>query len=92
MFYPDNVDVVHARSVPGGHVPVAGGDGPHARKVAVLAVHVVGAGAGVVSEPNAEVLDYVRGLLSQLHALENAAIGLLYLLYLLAVVPEAGLG
>ena len=34
--------------MPGSHVPVALGDGGGHGQIAVLAVHVVGAGAGVV--------------------------------------------
>ena len=92
LLYTDYVDVVYPRSVSGRHVPVAGGDCPHPSEVPILSVHVVGAGTGIVSEPNAEVLDDVRGLLCELHTLENAAIRLFNLLHLLAVVPEAGLG
>ena len=43
--------------MPGSHVPVALGDGSGDSEVPVLAVHVVGAGPGVVSQPDAEVLD-----------------------------------
>ena len=42
------LDGVRPGPVPGSHVPVAGGDGGGHGQVAVLAVHVVGAGAGVI--------------------------------------------
>ena len=58
----------------------------------VLAVHVVGAGAGVVAEPDAEVLDLQRlPLLDLLHG-HDLARGLLELPQLPQEVPEAGLG
>jgi hypothetical protein len=48
--------------VAGGHVLVEALDGVGAREVAELLVHVVGAGARVIPEPDAKVLDF-EGLL-----------------------------
>ena len=77
--------------VPGSHVPVALGDGAPHGQVPVLPVHVVGAGPGVVPQPDAEVLDLHRlPLLDLLHA-DNLAGGLLELPQLSQEVPEPGL-
>ena len=48
------------------HVSVALGDGTRGLGVSVLSVHVVGARSGIVSDPDAEVLDETGGLLSDL--------------------------
>lgn len=50
----------------GGHVLVEGLDGISTREFTELLVHVVGAGAGVVTEPDTEVLDLQRLLLVDL--------------------------
>ena len=77
--------------VPGSHVPVALGDGAPHGQVPVLPVHVVGAGPGVVPQPDAEVLDlHGLPLLDLLHA-DNLAGGLLELPQLSQEVPEPGL-
>ena len=68
-FNSDDVDVVHPRTVPGRHVPVAGGYRSNASEVSVLSVHVVRTRPGVVAEPNAEILHLVRGFLSEFYAL-----------------------
>lgn len=49
-------------TVAGGHVLVHGLNGLSPGHLAVLLVHVVGTGARVVSEPDAEVLD-LQGVL-----------------------------
>lgn len=53
-------------TVTGGHVLVHGDDGVAAGHFTVLLVHVVSAGARVVTEPDAEVLDLERVLLVDL--------------------------
>lgn len=50
-----------ASAVAGSHVLVAGEDSIRSGKLAVLLVHVVGAGARVVANPDAEVFD-LQGL------------------------------
>lgn len=50
----------------GCHILVQGLDGIRSRHLTVLLVHVVGAGAGVVSDPDTEVLDLQRALLVDL--------------------------
>ena len=78
--------------MPGSHVPVALGNGAAHGQVPVLPVHVVGAGPGVVPQPDAEVLDlHGLPLLDLLHA-DNLAGGLLELPQLSQEVPEPGLG
>jgi len=60
------VDGPEAGAVTGGHVLVHGLDCVGAGHIAVLLVHVVGAGAGVVADPDTEVLDLLRVLLVDL--------------------------
>ena len=50
----------------GGHVLVESIDGGDAGHLAVLLVHVVGAGARVVADPDTEVLDLLGALLGDL--------------------------
>jgi hypothetical protein len=52
--------------VAGGHVGVESFNGSSSGGLAVLLVHVVGAGAGVISDPDAEVLDLQGMLLGDL--------------------------
>ena len=55
-------------TMPGSHILVQSVDSGDARKFSVLLVHVVGAGAGIVSDPNAEVLDLEGLLLMDLYS------------------------
>ena len=57
-----------AGTVAGSHVRVEGLDGIGSRHLAVLLVHVVGAGARVVTDTDAEVLDLQRSLLVDLYS------------------------
>lgn len=61
------VDGPEAGTVAGGHVGVEGLDGSGPRGLTVLLVHVVGAGAGVVADPDTEVLDLKGVLLGDLN-------------------------
>jgi hypothetical protein len=61
-----NVDGTEARSVSGSHILVQGLNGIGPGHLPVLLVHVVGAGAGIVTDPDAEVLDLERALLVDL--------------------------
>jgi len=56
----DDLNAVGPGSVAGTHVTIALGDGGRDGQVTVLAVHVVSAAAGVVAQPDAEVLDLLR--------------------------------
>lgn len=60
------MDVPETRAVTGGHVLVERLDGVGAGHLAVLLVHVVGAGARVVADPDTEVLHLERVLLVDL--------------------------
>jgi len=62
----EDVDRPEAGTVTGGHVLVEGLDGVGAGHLTVLTVHVVSAGAGVVTDPDANVLDLERVLLVDL--------------------------
>jgi hypothetical protein len=52
--------------VTGGHILVKSVDGSNAGHLTVLLVHVVGAGARVVADPDTEVLDLLGALLVDL--------------------------
>lgn len=54
------MDRPEASTVASGHVLVEGLDGVRAAELTELLVHVVGTRAGVVAEPDAEVLDLQR--------------------------------
>ena len=56
------MDRPEAGTVAGSHVLVEGLDGIRTAELTELLVHVVGSGAGVVAEPDTEVLD-LQGLL-----------------------------
>ena len=60
------VDGAEAGTVTGGHVLVKGIDRVGTAHLTELLVHVVGAGARVVADPDAEVLDLERALLVDL--------------------------
>ena len=62
----EDVDRPKAGTVTGGHVLVEGLDGVGTGHLTVLAVHVVGTGAGVVADPDANVLDLEGVLLVDL--------------------------
>lgn len=57
------LDRVRAGPVSGAHIAVALRDGAADAQVAVLAVHVVDSRAGLVAQPDAEVLDLDGALL-----------------------------
>lgn len=61
-----HVNRPEAGTVTGGHVLVEALDGVGAREVTELLVHVVGAGARVVAQPDAKVLNLERLLLVDL--------------------------
>ena len=86
------MDGPEAGTVASGHVGVEGLDGICPRHLAVLLVHVVGTGARVVADPDAEVLDLLGVLLVQGLDADDLTGGLLNLLQTTDEVPEAGLG
>lgn len=79
-------------TVAGSHILVESLDGLGAAHLSVLLVHVVGAGAGIVTDPDAKVLDLERALLVDDVERDDLAVGLLDLAQLHQEVPEAGLG
>merc|ERR1719431_2246924 len=88
---PDDLDGVGPGPVPGPHVPVALGDGCGHGEVPVLAVHVVGAGPGVVLQPDSEILDLKRLPLSDLLHGHDLSGGFLELPKLPQEIPKARL-
>jgi hypothetical protein len=62
----DDLDRSKASTVTGSHVLVAGHNSFAAGHLTVLLVHVVSAGARVVTEPDTVVLDLLRTLLVDL--------------------------
>jgi hypothetical protein len=56
------VDRPETGTVAGGHILVESLNGVCPRHLSVLLVHVVGTGPGIVSDPDAEVLDLERVL------------------------------
>ncbi len=62
------------------------------RGVSVLSVHIVGARARVVLDPDAVVLHVASVLLSDLVDVEDLTSGLLHLSHLVHEIPEARLG
>ena len=88
---PDDLDRAEAGPVAGGHVLVAGRDGIRAGELAELLVHVVGAAAGVVPDPDTVVLDGQGLLLVDDAASEDLAVHLLQVPQLLHEVPEPAL-
>jgi hypothetical protein len=62
-----------ARSVAGSHILVESVDSGNTGHLTVLLVHVVGAGARVVADPDAEVLDLLGALLVDLRVVSVQA-------------------
>lgn len=79
-------------TVPVPHTLVALGDGACGGQVQVLSVHVVGATAGVVAQPDAKVLHPKGGFFEHLPTVNDFPWRLLHLLQLRHKVPETGLG
>lgn len=77
-----------ARSVTGSHVLVESLDSGDTGHLTVLLVHVVGAGARVVLDPDTEVLDLLGLLLVDLVYGDDLTVGLLDLAELAKEVPE----
>merc|ERR1711997_57290 len=90
--HAEDLNGVCPGAMTGSHVSVALRDGVADSQVAVLTVHVVGSGPGVVLEPNAEVLDGLWPLLADLLDVDDLTVGLLDLLQLTQEVPEPGFG
>lgn len=88
----DDVDGAETSTVLGSHILVAGSDGISTGELTVLLVHVMGARARVIANPNTKVLHLHGLLLEDLVAAHDLTSGLLDLLDLLEEVEETGLG
>lgn len=88
----EDVNRAETGTVTSSHVLVEGLNGLSPAHLAELLVHVVGAGARVVAEPDTEVLDLERALLIDHVQADDLAIGLLDLPELSKEVPEPRLG
>jgi len=88
----DDLNGGSSSSVPSTHVSIALRDGASGGEITVLAIHVVGAGARVVTQPDSEVFHRRRFLLVDLLARHNFAVSLFDLLETVEVIPEPGLG
>lgn len=88
----DDLNGVGAGTVTRGHVAVALGDSTANGQITVLAVHVVGTGARIVAQPDAEVLHVQWSLLQDALDRDDLTGGLLELTQLPQEVPETGLG
>ena len=87
-FHPDDLDGVCASTVTSSHIAIALRDGGRNGHVTVLPVHVVGARARVVTQPDAEVLDLQRLLLFDLLYADDLSGSLLKLTELTQEVPK----
>jgi hypothetical protein len=85
----DDLDAAGTNAVPGSHLLVQLLHGAVEGDVAILLVGVVDAGARVVANPDAEVLDGGGVALENLVDGDDLAVGLLDLAQLAEEVPEA---
>lgn len=88
----DDLDGTRTTTVTSSHLVVKLRHSSRELQVTVLAVHVVGSRARVVTEPDSVVLDGTGVLLNNLDAVKNLSSGLLHLTELTHEVPELGLG
>ena len=86
------VDRSETSPVPRRHILVQAPDCICAGKLTELLVHIVGAAARVVTDPDTEVLDFQGALLVDDVEADDLAVGLLDFLKLREEVPEARLG
>jgi len=84
------MDRPETSAVPGSHILVEGLDGIGAGKLTVLLVHIVSSAAGVVTDPDSKVLDFLRTLLMDHIQRHNLTSTLFHLPELLEEIPEAG--
>lgn len=60
-----------SRTMPSSHVTVAHRHGARHAQVTVLAVHVVGSRAGVITQPDSKILDFGGGALWDLQIIDT---------------------
>ena len=85
---PDDLDTMGPGAVTSSHIPVALGDGGGDGHVPVFAVHVVGTGTGVITEPDTEVLNLKRFLFADFFNADDLSGGLFEFPQLTQKVPE----
>jgi len=87
---PEDVDRAEASTVPGSHILIEALDSVGTRKLSEFLVHVMCTRPGVVTDPDAEVLD-LQGLLF-VNAIDTNDLAVCFfdLLQLSQEVPEAG--
>lgn len=88
----NDLDRAEPSTVATRHLRVELVNGASESQVTILAVHVVGAGAGVIFEPDGVILDDAGVAFNKLVDVQNLARGLLHFVHLVQKVPEAGLG
>jgi hypothetical protein len=64
--YADDLDVTEARAMTSSHILITSTHSFHTGHTTVFLVHVVGAGARVVTKPDTKVLDLFRALFKDL--------------------------
>jgi len=88
----EDVDRPEPGSMPGGHILIECLDGFGAGKFTIFLVHVVGATARIITDPDTKVLDFQGPFLVDLIQRHDFTIGLLDFPEFLEEVPETGLG
>ena len=88
----DDLNGTGARAVSTGHFIVQLAHRTGQSHVSELAVHVVSTRPGIVTQPDAVVLDDPAVLFHKLNAVHDLTGGLLHFSELVQVVPELGLG
>ena len=88
----DDLNGTGTSTMPSSHLIEALGDSPTGGQITVLAVHIVGTGSGIVTEPDSNVFDDAGVLLYDFNAVEDFSSGFLHLTELVHVVPELGFG
>jgi len=91
-FDSEDLDGSRSSSMASTHVSVALSDGTAGHGVSVFTVHVVSSGSGVVSDPDAEVLDKTGCLFGDLLHRDDFSGGLVDLLVVRHKVPESRFG
>ncbi len=86
------MDAPEPGTMSGGHILVQRLDGSRAAHLSVRLVHIVRAGSRIITDPDAEVLDFQGSLLVDDIERDNLAGRLLDLAQLHQEVPEAGFG
>lgn len=87
-----HLDSMGTGTMASSHIPIALGDCVSDGQITVLSVHVVGSRTGIVTQPDAEVLDPDGSALVDLLDRHDLTGGLLELLQLTQEIPETGLG